>query len=220
MTCAKRGDCRCGAAFSVQCWKVWVKLGKCKDKTVKYLFLNRRRKIQQKNKTTSKRQFISICYFWCEQVKNAFPCWLARPTKRQETYYLNILKNRTKGKTFLLFFTSSFAQLTSGFSTRNRICNYIYIILINNFSSDSLVNACTHTDGLRFFFFHFSCVSDFLPLDVVALSSMFCFYYLVHFWLFFRFMIFCLFLFAIRVCSQFFFSLSAYLVLNILTTII
>lgn len=154
-------------------------------------------------------------------MKNAFPCWLARPTKRQETYYLNILKNRTKGKTFLLFFTSSSAQLTSGVSTRNRIFNYIYIILINNFSSDSLVNACTHTDGLRIFFV----VSLFMCLRFPSFGRGGAFFY-VLFLLFGAFLIilpFYDFLF-VSFCNtsllSIFFSLSAYLVLNILTTII
>lgn len=99
------------------------------------------------------------------------------PTARNILFKHLEESNKVENISFVFFYTTIVCStLSTAFSTRNRICNYIYIILINNFSSVSAVNANTHTDGSRFFFaFYCSCVCNFLPLDMVALASILCF---------------------------------------------
>lgn len=102
----EKGSLQVRCCFSVQCWKVWVKLGKCKDKTVKYLFLNRRRKIQQKNKTTSKRQFISICYFWCDlnTSEKRFSMLIGTPHQTARNILFKHLEESNKGENISFVF--------------------------------------------------------------------------------------------------------------------
>lgn len=144
------------------------------------------------------------------------------PTARNILFKHLEESNKVENISFVFFYTTIVCStLSTAFSTRNRICNYIYIILINNFSSVSAVNAKTHTDGSRFFspftvlVFAISFHWTWWRLLLYFVSSVGAFLIIPPFYDF-LFVCFC----STSLLSIVFLLLSAYFVLNILTTII